>query len=188
MADLSIADLAGAVKTRAGETGRPERRGLIARNLARGGGAAARPELFYLHGDYNGGGLYCLALAGHIGRDQPFYGLAPHGADGAPLPPTIEAMADDRLRMLRALRPSGPYRLAGHCNGALVAFEMARRLAADGERVDRLVLVSPRLPARRQRTLSERVRRLGARARHLGAPPRRRPRPPTIPSPSRTGS
>jgi thioesterase domain-containing protein len=168
-ADLSIADLARAVKARAGEGGRPERRGLIARNVARGGGAS-RPELFYLHGDYNGGGLYCLALACHIGRDQPFYGLAPHGADGAPLPPTIEAMADDRLRMLRALRPSGPYRLAGHCNGALVAFEIARRLAAEGERVERLVLVSPRLPARRQWTLAERFHRMRLRVRHLGAP------------------
>lgn len=116
------------------------RRLYIARNVGRGAG---RPPLFFLHGDYGGGGLYCLQLAVHLGRDQPLYAIAPHGLDGEGLPPSIEAMATDRLEMLRGLQPTGPYRLGGHCNGAIVAFEMARQLQGQGERVERLVLVAP---------------------------------------------
>jgi len=118
----------------------PGRRLVVARNV--GPGAHRRP-LFFLHGDYAGGGLYCLRLAVHLGRDQPLYGIAPHGHEGEALPPTIEAMAADRLRTIRALQPSGPYWLGGYCNGAVVAFEIARQLQAEGERVERLVLVAP---------------------------------------------
>jgi thioesterase domain-containing protein len=54
---------------------------------------------------------------------------------------SIEAMAADHLTTLRSLQPRGPYRLGGYCNGGLIAFEMARRLQAIGERVDCLALV-----------------------------------------------
>jgi thioesterase domain-containing protein len=80
-------------------------------------------------------------LARRLSPEQPFYVLHPHGLDGGPVPPTIEAMAEDHLRALRTFRPKGPYLLGGHCNGGLVAFEMARRLQAQGERVDLLVLL-----------------------------------------------
>ena len=60
---------------------------------------------------------------------------------------TIEAMAADRLRALRAIRPRGPYVIGGHCNGALVAFEMARQLVAAGEAVPAVVLIESRAPA-----------------------------------------
>ena len=116
------------------------RRPYIARNVDP---RAKRPPFFFLHGDYGGGGLYCLQLAVHLGRDQPLYAIAPHGLDGEPLPPTIEAMAAERLGILRALQPGGPYFLGGYCNGAIVAFEMARQLRAGGERVERCVLVTP---------------------------------------------
>ena len=100
-----------------------------------------RLPFFFLHGDFNGGGFYCRNLARHLGPDQPFYVLHPHGLDGGLVPPTIEAMAEDHLRTLRAFRPRGPYLLGGHCNGGLVAFELARRLQAQGERVNCLVLL-----------------------------------------------
>ena len=118
----------------------PGRPPYIARNV---NARATRPPFFFLHGDYGGGGLYCLQLAVHLGRDQPLYAIAPHGLDGEPLPPSIEAMAMDRIETVRALQPAGPYRLGGYCNGAIVAFEMARQLRADGERVERLILVTP---------------------------------------------
>ena len=116
------------------------KRAYLARNQSPG---AARPPFFFLHGDYGGGGLYCLQLAVHLGRDQPLYAIAPHGLDGAPLPDTIEAMAADRLSLLRTLKQTGPYWLGGYCNGAVVAYEMARQLRAQGEHVHRLVLVAP---------------------------------------------
>jgi thioesterase superfamily protein len=39
--------------------------------------------------------------------------------------------------------PRGPYGLGGHCNGAAIAFEMARRLVAQHREVASLMLVEP---------------------------------------------
>jgi thioesterase domain-containing protein len=177
-ADLTVAALALAIRTEAAKAGRSARPGLIVRNISEAG-QTARPDLFFLHGDFNGGGLYCLALASLVGKDQPFYGLAPHGLDGEPILPSIGAMALDRLDTLRALRPHGPYRLAGHCNGALVAFEMARRLESGGARVERLLLVSPTLPGAGRSRLSRARARIGALGRHYlwWRPARRRASP-----------
>ena len=108
--------------------------------------AGARTPFFYLHGDYNGGGLYCHALARRLDPERPFYVLNPHGLDGRPLPATIEAMAAERLAALRAARPHGPYLLGGYCNGGHVALEMARRLRAEGEQVAVTVMVEAPAP------------------------------------------
>jgi amino acid adenylation domain-containing protein len=98
--------------------------------------------LFFFHGDINGGGFYCRALARALGRDRPFYALHPLGIDGRPVPPTIEAMADAHLDTVRAVQPHGPYLLGGYCNGGLVAFEVARRLQASGEAVPVVALIA----------------------------------------------
>jgi amino acid adenylation domain-containing protein len=115
-----------------------------------------RLPFFFLHGDRQGGGAYCASLARYVGPDRPFYALHPHGLDGGAVPVTIEAMAEDHLSTLRAARARGPYLLGGYCNGALVAFEMARRLVAAGEQVDLLALLDPP-PATRRLRLLERV-------------------------------
>jgi len=119
-----------------------------------------REPFFFLHGDFRGGGFYCRVLARHVGLDQPFYVLHPHGLDGGATERSIGGMARDHLEALRAFRPSGPYLLGGHCNGALVAFEMARLLAAAGERVDGVFLVDPPAVLTRLDRLYWRVRRL----------------------------
>jgi amino acid adenylation domain-containing protein len=105
----------------------------------------SRPPLFFLHGDHWHGGLYCHSLARCLGADQPFYAVTPHGLDGDALPWSIEAMARDRLAAVRAVQPTGPYRLGGFCTGGVIAFEMARQLEALGERVDTLLLVDATL-------------------------------------------
>jgi amino acid adenylation domain-containing protein len=115
--------------------------------------SGALPALFFFHGDYSGGGIYCRALARWLRGNRPLYVVHPHGFDGRGLPPSIEAMAADRFRAVRAMRPRGPYVLGGHCNGGLVALEMARQLRADGQRVDLVVLVEARPPRRALRTL-----------------------------------
>jgi amino acid adenylation domain-containing protein len=101
----------------------------------------SRRPFFFLHGDYYGGGFYCLNLARALGPEQPFFALHPHGLDGRPVPASIEAMAAEHLATVRTLQPHGPYHLGGHCNGGLIAFEMARHLRAQGERVDLLALM-----------------------------------------------
>jgi surfactin family lipopeptide synthetase C len=107
---------------------------------------AVQPEgskqpFFYLHGDFQGGGMYCLSLARHLESEQPFYAIQPHGLEGESIPKTIEEMAADHVKTLRAFQPVGPYQLGGHCNGGLLAFEMARQLQTLGQEVNLLVLV-----------------------------------------------
>jgi amino acid adenylation domain-containing protein len=101
----------------------------------------SRPPIFFLHGDIRGGGLYCYRMAQAVGPDQPLYALPPHRPDSPGAPASIEAMAAAHLDVIRSVRPRGPYRLGGFCNGALVAYEIARRLRALGESVEMLVLV-----------------------------------------------
>jgi thioesterase domain-containing protein/acyl carrier protein len=103
--------------------------------------AGPNRPLFFAHGAIEGGGFYCRNLARHLGAEQPFYVLHPHGLNGEPVPRSIEAMAADRLDALLAVQPSGPYLLGGYCGGGLVAFEMARRLHERGHRVDRVLLI-----------------------------------------------
>jgi len=97
--------------------------------------------LFFLHGDYNGGGFYCVNLAHYLDPERPFYALHPHGLDGRAVPPTIEAMAADHVATMRGVQPEGPYLLGGYCNGGLIAFEMARQLRERGERVEGLIVL-----------------------------------------------
>ncbi len=105
-----------------------------------------RPPFVFLHGDFTAGGFYSRAIAMALGGDQPVLIVHPHGLVDEAVPDTIEAMAADRIRALRALRPRGPYLLGGHCNGALVAYEMARQLAVEGEEVPLVVIVEARAP------------------------------------------
>lgn len=139
LAGATIEQLAAALIAENGSIGRPR-----VVEVQKG---APEGRFFYLHGDFNGGGFYCVNLARHIGRDQGFYTLPPHGLAGPLVPPTIGEMATDQLKALLEFQPHGPYRLGGHCNGALVAFDMARRLIQRGEQVDALVLISPGLAA-----------------------------------------
>jgi amino acid adenylation domain-containing protein len=56
----------------------------------------------------------------------------------------VEFLAEACLRSLRAMQPRGPYVLAGYSIAGLVAFEMARRLAAAGERVPLVAVIDTR--------------------------------------------
>ena len=103
----------------------------------------SKTPFFFLHADFRGGGFYCLNLARGLGEDQPFYALPPYGLDGGPRPPTVEAMAAGYIEMLRAAEPHGPYFLGGLCHGGLVAFEMARQLERQGEKVELVVMIGP---------------------------------------------
>ncbi len=123
-----------------------------------------RRPLFFFHGDLNGGGFYCRELARHLGPEQPVLAIHPLGLDDRPVPTTIEAMAAEHLTRIRELQPRGPYFLGGYCNGGFTAYEVARRLAAAGERVEPVVLIAAAadLRLRRLRPLLDQL------ARHLG--------------------
>jgi thioesterase domain-containing protein len=86
-----------------------------------------------------------LALA--LPDDLPVYafGLPPR-KDGEQFS-TVEDLAAVYVSKVREFQAHGPYRLCGHSFGGLVVFEMARRLANDGEDVELLALLDTLNPA-----------------------------------------
>ncbi len=87
-----------------------------------------------------GGNVLCyLDLARHLAPDQPFYAL--QTPDDRPPAKSIEEMAARYLAEVRRVQPQGPYRLGGWSMGGLVAFEMARQLAAEGQAPELLALI-----------------------------------------------
>ncbi|HEV7236347.1 MAG TPA: amino acid adenylation domain-containing protein, partial [Ktedonobacteraceae bacterium] len=106
----------------------------------------SRQPFFFLHGDWHGGGLYCLNLAEHLSKDQPFYTLEPYRFEGLAVPPTLEEMAATHTHAMREVQPEGPYLLGGWCNGGLLAYEMARQLHAAGQTVALLVALDMGTP------------------------------------------
>ena len=120
-----------------------------------------RPPLFFLHGDFNAGGLYSARLSRGL-TDQPFYAVEPLGSSGTHGPASIEEMAAQHAADIRQVCPSGPYLLGGHCNGALEALEIARQFRAEKQSVPGIVMIQPPPVDRRSRLIDVPVR-LGAR-------------------------
>jgi thioesterase domain-containing protein len=105
-----------------------------------------RPPFFCVHP--GGGNVLCYAdLSRSLGSEQPFYAFQAQGLDGSQPPLTrIEDMAALYVREMRSVQPAGPYRLGGWSVGGTVAYEMARQLAAQGERVALLALFDTAAP------------------------------------------
>jgi hypothetical protein len=101
-----------------------------------------RPPLFFLHGDWAGGGFYCRQLADDFPAGQPFYALPPYRRT-EPKILTVPEMAAFHLAAIREHTPHGPYFLGGYCIGATIAVEMARQLIPQGETVGHVFLVDP---------------------------------------------
>jgi len=127
--------------------------------ITRGGN---RPPLFCVHGA-GGNVLNFRDLSWGLHLDQPFLALQARGVDGTSDPHrSIEEMARAYIDEIRALRPHGPYLLAGYSGGGIVAFEMAQQLTRLGEEVPLLVFFDtyhPQMPIRAV-SLSRKLRRL----------------------------
>ena len=75
-----------------------------------------------------------LLESGEFGR--PVFGIqCPLGTSGTGGAANLEAMAAASIAALRAFQPVGPYALAGHSFGGLLAYEMARQLRESGHEV-----------------------------------------------------
>lgn len=97
--------------------------------------------LIFFHGDTDMGGLYVRRLAAECG--YPIAALAPRSIEEPGLRPCVEALGKDMVEDILAFRPSGPYRLGGYCNGAIIAYECARRLMERGHEVEVVVMIEP---------------------------------------------
>ena len=93
------------------------------------------PPVFFIHG-VGGSVAGLISMARRITYSGPVIGIRARGLVGHESPhATVEAMAADYLREVKALQPRGPYYLCGYSFGGLVAFEMARRLRESGDEV-----------------------------------------------------
>ncbi|WP_372463206.1 AMP-binding protein [Streptomyces spinosus] len=81
--------------------------------------------------------LVFVNLAKYFVHERPFYALRARGFNPGEEPfESFEEMARTYADAIRARQPHGPYAIAGYSFGAAVAFEVAKLLEADGERVD----------------------------------------------------
>jgi thioesterase domain-containing protein/acyl carrier protein len=93
------------------------------------------PPVFIIHG-LGGNVAGLLPMTRRMTYPGAVIGIQARGLAGkAPPPATVEAMAAEYLREVKARQPKGPYNLCGYSFGGLVAFEMARRLRESGDEV-----------------------------------------------------
>jgi amino acid adenylation domain-containing protein len=106
----------------------------------------SRPPFFVVHPP--GGIVVCYQLlAQHLGREQPTYGVRARGLHGeSELPTSLQDMAAEYVRAIRAVQPMGPYHLGGWSMGGVVAYEMAQQLRAQGQSVGLLALLDTIIP------------------------------------------
>ncbi|MFD6170513.1 amino acid adenylation domain-containing protein [Streptomyces coeruleorubidus] len=109
-------------------------------------GHGHRTPLFLVHPV--GGGVTCYRdLTAALDDDQPVYALPAPGLDDAgALPASVAELAERCLRAVLAMRPDGPYALAGWSFGGLVAQEMACRLHERGTPATVLALIDSGFP------------------------------------------
>ncbi len=87
-----------------------------------------------------------IPLVRALDPERPVYGLQAHGLESRARPDrTVRAAAQRYVEQIRRVRPAGPYALAGHSMGGIVALEMASMLRDAGEDVVEVVVVDSRL-------------------------------------------
>ncbi|MCZ6805293.1 MAG: PfaB family protein [Proteobacteria bacterium] len=87
-------------------------------------------------------------LSRALGDKQPFYALQAIGLDGKTSPlDSVEKTAKANIAAIQAIQTTGSYRLIGHSYGGVVAYEMARILLAQGERIASLILLDSLAPS-----------------------------------------
>jgi len=90
---------------------------------------------------------YFSNMIANLGSEQPLYGFKPKGlAMGERIHSSVEIMATRYLSSMKRIQPRGPYWIGGECVGGIVAYEMARQLAAEGEPVANLILMDTPRP------------------------------------------
>src|SRR5262249_58686003 len=110
-----------------------------------------KPPFFLVAGGFGGEDelLVYARLARYLDSQRPFYGLRARGVDELVEPhETVERMAAEHVREIRAVQPHGPYFIGGSCVGGVVAFEIAQQLRARGETIGSLVLIDSQFPTR----------------------------------------
>jgi amino acid adenylation domain-containing protein len=126
----------------------------------------SRPPLFFVH-SHQTSLLTLRHFTGSLGPDQPLLALLPKSQEQRfDQSGSVELMATDLLAAIRRVQPHGPYYIAGHSFGGILAYEIASQLRIAGECVDWLGILDASTPAEAERwlrarfSLRSRLRRL----------------------------
>ncbi len=99
-----------------------------------------KPPVFFVAGG-GGLGVAFVALARRLG-DRASYALQLHAMERRGLPDwTVKRTARRNIAAMKTVAPQGPYVIAGHSYGGIVAYEMAQQLRAAGELVELLAIL-----------------------------------------------
>ncbi|PHM74457.1 non-ribosomal peptide synthetase [Xenorhabdus kozodoii] len=88
---------------------------------------------------------YVFGLAQHIQSGYPIYAL-PWPSINEEQVSTIEALAANMIRSMKAVQPAGRYRIYGYSSGGVLAYAIAQQLCNAGETVDFLGLIDTPAP------------------------------------------
>jgi thioesterase domain-containing protein len=96
-----------------------------------------------------------LSFARAVADGRRVYGLQAHALERRGVPDwSVQAAARRHVADIRLLQPTGPYLLAGHSFGGLIALEVARLLRQAGHEVGLLALIDTYLPGTARLTRS----------------------------------
>jgi amino acid adenylation domain-containing protein len=103
-----------------------------------------------------GGTLFCYYdLAKELGTDRPIYGLQSQGIDGKQKPLClVEDIASYFIRSIQTIQPNGPYLFLGYSFGGTIAFEIARQLTSQGQKIAFLGLLDIKSPTLNRANIS----------------------------------
>ncbi len=114
-------------------------------------------------------GIAFIGLSRRLGPDRPAYALQSPVIEGRGWPErSVEQAARKHVAIVRSLQPHGPYHLAGHSFGGVLAFEMAHQLRELGEEVALLAILDSFPPDPRLHPEPDRVGILGRVKRTVG--------------------
>jgi thioesterase domain-containing protein len=85
-------------------------------------------------------------IARELSPKWPFYGLGQHFSGRRAWRTRVEDQASGHLQEIYTVQPAGPYYLAGHSIGGMIAYEIAQLLRKDGQEVAFLGLIDTASP------------------------------------------
>jgi len=103
--------------------------------------SGAQPVLFCVHPAGGSASVYGN-LAKALGHDQPIWALQARGLEvGEAIHTSMQEMVAEYVAAIRAINPTGPYRLLGTSLGGIIAHAMTAEFERQGCIVDKLILV-----------------------------------------------
>jgi len=118
----------------------------------REGNVSLQP-LFLIHSA--GGSIFMYRdLVTQINSAKTIFGLQPDFNNNIAIQTNIVEMATSYLDAVKSVQPSGPYFLAGHSFGGIVALEMAQQLKKQGEDIELLMVMDSSLKPNEKLELS----------------------------------